>query len=273
MDTSGQRLIAKRNWYKMLNVKKITFMAVLTVIVLTGCGASNNKYITDESIMQFKLASVSAFTQAQAQIEVIGSDFRIGKLPEGDVAVCNLPVPRGMVKMLGKDLALDVKLAVCLAHGRNLPVEPDMDDQFLAEVEGMGLSYDMTCLVNDMACIKALKLTEDKWRQELPFRKGVPTQAIDQADWDLAKRNLVQIGKDYKDSVERIKNNLRQSGGDLEMIYGIDSAFKEVYEYFEEYTAQKDGPAMAYPDFDGVIKQYLTTEYENLFGQQLDIEH
>lgn len=247
-------------------------MVILTVITLAGCGASNNKYITDESIMQFKLASVSAFTQAQAQVEIVGSDFRIGKLPEGDVAVCNLPVPKGMVKMLGKDLALDVKLAVCLAHGRNLPIAPDKDDQFLSEVEGAGLTYDMGCLVNDMACVQALKLTEDKWRQELPFRKGVPTESIDQADRDLAKKNLTQIGKDYKDSVERIKNNLRQSGGDLEMIYGIDSAFKEVYEYFETYAAQPDGPAMAYPDFDGVIKQYLATEYEKLYGEELDLK-
>ncbi|MBP7732797.1 MAG: hypothetical protein KA140_03420 [Caldisericia bacterium] len=252
-------------------MRKITFMVILTVIALAGCGTSNNKYITDESIMQFKLASVSAFTQAQAQVEIVGSDFRIGKLPEGDVAVCNLPVPRGMVKMLGKDLALDVKLAVCLAHGRNLPIAPDKDDQFLSEVEGAGLTYDMGCLVNDMACVQALKLTENKWRQELPFRKGVPTESIDQADRDLAKKNLTQIGKDYKDSVERIKNNLRQSGGDLEMIYGIDSAFKEVYEYFEAYATQPDGPAMAYPDFDGVIKQYLATEYEKLYGQELDL--
>ncbi|NTU61449.1 MAG: hypothetical protein HGA95_03895 [Caldiserica bacterium] len=252
-------------------MRKITFMAALAVIALAGCGTSNNKYITDESIMQFKLASVSVFTQAQAQVEVTGADFRIGKLPEGDVAVCNMPVPRGMVKMLGKDLALDVKLAVCLAHGRNLPVVPDKDDQFLAEVEGMGLSYDMTCLVNDMACVSALKLTEGKWRQELPFRKGVPTETIDKTDKDIARKNLTRIGKDFGDSVERIKNNLRQSGGDLEIIYGIDSAFKDIYEYFEAYAAQPDGPVMPYADFDGVIKQYLATEYEKIFGQQLDL--
>lgn len=252
-------------------MRKITFIAILAVIALAGCGTSNNKYITDESIMQFKLASVSAFAQAQAQIEIIGSDFRIGNLPEGDVVVCNLPVPRGMVKMLGKDLALDIKLAVCLAHGRNLLIEPDRDDQFLSEVEGAGLTYDMSCLVNDMACVQALKLTENKWRQELPFRKGVPTEAIEQVDKDVAKKSLTQIGKDYKDSVERIKNNLRQSGGDLEMIYGIDSAFKEVYEYFEAYAAQPDGPVMPYPDLDGVISQYLSKDYERLFGQQLDL--
>lgn len=250
-------------------MRKITFIAILAVIALAGCGTSNNKYITDESIMQFKLASVSAFAQAQAQIEIIGSDFRIGNLPEGDVVVCNLPVPRGMVKMLGKDLALDIKLAVCLAHGRNLTIEPDRDDQFLSEVEGAGLTYDMSCLVNDMACVQALKLTENKWRQELPFRKGVPTEAIEQVDKDVAKKNLTQVGKDYKDSVERIKNNLRQSCGDLEIIYGIDSAFKEVYEYFELYAAQPDGPAMAYPDLDGVISQYLSKDYERLFGQEL----
>lgn len=246
-------------------------MAILLVVLLNGCGVSNNRYITDESLLQFKLASVSAFVQAQTQIELIGSDFRIGSLPQGDVPVCNIPVPRGLVRMLGKELATDLKLAVCLAQGRNLKISPDDDSQFLDEVDGAGLTYDMGCLVNDMACIEALKLTEEKWRLELPFRDGVPTEQIEQADRDLAKKNLAQIGKDYKENVERLKNNLRQSGGDLEIIYGIDSAFKEVYEYFEVYAAQKDGPAMAYPDFDGVINQYLGKEYEKLYGQELDL--
>lgn len=243
----------------------------MTVFILSGCEDSNNKYIADESIQQFKLASVSAFSQAQTQVELLGSDFKIGSLPKGDVPVCNIPVPRGLVRMLGEKMATDLKLAVCLANGRNLKATPESDSQFVEDVEGASLSYDMACLINDMACIRALNLSEKNWMQELPFREGVPTEPIDQSQKDVAKKNLDQIGKDFSDSVERIKNNLRQSGGDLEIVYGIDSAFKEVYEYFEMYAAQLDGPAMAYPDLDSVIRQYLTNEYERLYGQELEL--
>jgi hypothetical protein len=244
-------------------------LIVLAVAVLCSCGTQNNKYITDESISQLKLASVSAFAQAQAQIEIIGSDFRIGSLPEGDVPVCNTPVPRALVKVLGKELAIDLKLATCLAHGRNLKVNTDSDSAFLQEIKTLGVSYDMSSLLYDVACIEALGLKESDWRSGLPFRKGVPTEAIEQSELGAATEVLSKIGVELKDNIDRIKNNLRQSGGDLEMVYGIDAAFKDISQYLETYSKQPDGPVLPYPDFDGIILQHLGNEYLKLIGIEL----
>lgn len=252
-------------------MKKTILTVWVFALLLASCGTDAKKYITDESISQLRLASVSAFTQAQQQLEIIGSDFKIGDLPEGDVQVCNKPVPRALVDVLGKDMATDLKLAVCLSEGRNLKPVLDKDDAFLADLESLGLNYDVDSFMYDVACLESLKLDEKNWRDQLPFRKGVPTVPIRKDDVDKAREKLAKIKADFGENVKRIVGNLKQSGGDMEMVFWLEDSGKEISTYLESYCEQKDGPAMPYADCDTIITDRMAKPYRELFGQELKL--
>lgn len=252
-------------------MRKIALVVSVFALLLASCGSNTKKYITDESISQLSLASVSAFTQAQQQLEIIGSDFKIGDLPEGDVQVCNKPVPRALVDVLGKDMATDLKLAVCLSEGRNLKPVLDKDDAFLADLESLVLSYDIESFMYDVACLESLKLDEKNWRDQLPFRKGVPTVPIRKDDVDKAKEKLAKIKTDFGENIKRIVGNLKQSGGDMEMVFWLEDSGKEIKTYFESYCQQVDGPAMPYADSDTIIMDRMAKPYAELFGQELKL--
>jgi hypothetical protein len=254
--------------------KKSILFAIISVVCLSaaGCGTDNSKYITDESISQFKLASVSAFTQAQMQIETIGSDFKIGNLPEGDVRVCEKPVPRALIKVLGQDLAVDLKLAVCLAEGRKLDIKLEKDSELAQLIGVMDVTYDLNSIMYDVSCLEALKLGDKDWRKKLPFRKGVPTEKIEQAELGAATEKLLRIESDFSANLDRIVSNLKQSGGDLEIVYGLQSAGVEFKDYLATYDKQPDGPVMTYPEFDKIISDNIGTAYEKLFETELKLE-
>jgi hypothetical protein len=250
-------------------MRKIVLAIAAAAVALNGCGKDTTRYITDESISQLRLASVSAFTQAQAEIEMIGSDFCVGG--SGDLA-CKKPVPRALVKVLGRELATDLKLAVCLSESQNLEPVADSDSLFARELEAISITYDMECIMYDVSCLESLKLDQGNWRKQLPYREGVPTVQVSKAEAEASRAKLMKIRDDLEQSVRMIVNNLKQSGGDLEIVYGLDDAGKEIVNYLETYIMQPDGPVMPKADQDTFIHDRIFRPYEALFGEPLKLE-
>ncbi len=238
-------------------MRKLPLLIVAISFLLSSC--SRDPVSANEALASMRLSYETAIEVARQNLEIIGSDFRITRADiEGNIVVCNRPVPRPIVQAYGQQRAKKMMLGVCLIDQKLAPTTPPGR----LPIEGSPqFDYDDEL--------------QDKYREGLIFPKAmldavgdVPTEPILPFERKDAEEALAINYSTFAANLDKIISQAEKDRVDIELVDAFRKAKNSLLRSLSRYQKAKDGATLDKDPFDLAAGGLIYPVYEDIFGEK-----
>jgi hypothetical protein len=252
-------------------MRKTIVCIILISILLVSCGKPDQTAVL-EGMGNFILSVESVSTIVDEHMDWDAGNEFILDTPDG-FPICNKPVQGFLIRMFGRDTAVNLVMATCLAnHEGVIPGYVDFE-KVLKRWNSFG-NFDPETVTDRVpfmfACVEALGGTPQNWQEIIDLPKEIQTIKIPKETTLKKMLEMDNAIKDFELITQKIIENMETNGVPAEITARFYSAFDEVNFYISEMTDSFGGVSIKHPTTKKILFKNLAGSYLEVYGIELD---